>query len=492
MRYYSKLSDHKLKKGVFITPINSIPKIQPLEDEKSWAYGRMPEYIWVGLILNYYGRIEGLKKVYNIIIKIHELAPKLQTIRLSQILKLESNIQKQIFDYIISIGAKEALLPLTVYLVTSQYQVFAESFGNHTSSIEERNERLIEVMRNIMHHQSDEAADVRFIALYFYQLSGRLSLLKQHVDLLKIYPDVNHTDERMREIRPVVRNLEMMIMTFVNPDYEYLDYFWRSVSALTKCSLFQLEFPKENRDVVSYMENLHKIFLYLSELYISVEPLNTKMNVLLGMAVYSYKRLKEIYEHHLFNSISGRSCIRVLIENYIMMKYLIKNESSHKNIWREYQSYGMGAYKLVLSRHREFGANNESHVDSEYIKALVNKYEEKEFINMNTSYFDNQNIRLKADSVDEKELYGLYYDYDSSFEHGLWGAIRESSMLKCNNPAHKYHCVPGVEDKIVLKSVLPDCIMVMNKILSLLDTLYGIPDTLLSEVITFESQSFVE
>uniref|UniRef100_UPI004057B053 helix-turn-helix domain-containing protein n=1 Tax=Agathobacter sp. TaxID=2021311 RepID=UPI004057B053 len=33
-------------------------------------------------------------------------------------------------------------------------------------------------------------------------------------------------------------------------------------------------------------------------------------------------------------------------------------------------------------------------------------------------------------------------DYDSSFEHGLWGAIRESSLLKCNNPAHKYHCLP--------------------------------------------------
>ena len=38
-----------------------------------------------------------------------------------------------------------------------------------------------------------------------------------------------------------------------------------------------------------------------------------------------------------------------------------------------------------------------------------------------TRYFDNQNIRAKAESVDEKHLYGLYYDYDSSFEHGLWG-----------------------------------------------------------------------
>lgn len=95
-------------------------------------------------------------------------------------------------------------------------------------------------------------------------------------------------------------------------------------------------------------------------------------------------------------------------------------------------------------------------------------------------------IRLKAEDVGEKNLYGLYYDYDSSFEHGLWGAIRESSLLKCNNPAHKYHCVPDVEDETRLKTVLPDCIMIMNKTISFLDEIYGIPEQLLNEVINFE------
>lgn len=105
---------------------------------------------------------------------------------------------------------------------------------------------------------------------------------------------------------------------------------------------------------------------------------------------------------------------------------------------------------------------------------------------MDTKYFDKQNIRLKATDVGEKELYGLYYDYDSSFEHGLWGAIRESSFLKCMNPAHKYHCVPDVENQNRMKSVLPDCIMIMNKTLMVLNELYAIPDHLLNGVINFE------
>lgn len=175
-----------------------------------------------------------------------------------------------------------------------------------------------------------------------------------------------------------------------------------------------------------------------------------------------------------------------------MMKYLVANEPTHKNIWRDYQLYGMGLYKLVLSRHRESEITVESHFDEVYIEALVNEFKDEEYIDMDTKYFDKQNIRLKADSVEEKELYGLYYDYDSSFEHGLWGAIRESSMLKCNNPAHKYHCVPDVEDQNRLKTVLPDCVMVMNKTIAFLNEIYGIPKALLNEVMCFEIEPITE
>lgn len=311
-------------------------------------------------------------------------------------------------------------------------------------------------------------------------------LLKEQVDLLVAYPASKHTDEIMRMARPAVRVHEMMILTFEEVDSAYLKEFWRCVSEMTDCSIFAIQFPEEKRNITAYMEKLHEVFTYLSELFAAADPLNEKMSVLLGIATYSYKRFKEIYEHQLFNSISGRSCVRVLIEDYIMMKYLVKNETSHDDIWRDYQLYGMGLYKLVLARHRENGALEESHFDEKYIEALVNEFKGEEFIDMDTKYFDKQNIRLKAEDVGEKNLYGLYYDYDSSFEHGLWGAIRESSLLKCNNPAHKYHCVPDVEDEARLKTVLPDCIMIMNKTISFLDEIYGIPEQLLNEVINFE------
>lgn len=489
---HSKLSDHVFKKGEFITPINSIPIMQEMTDEKSWTYGRMPEYLWMGLILKQFGRDDGLRKLYRIIFKLHKIEPTIETVRLSEILKLNKDVQRQFYNYIIEIAAKESLAPLTLILTSSKAPVFAECFYCPEIGVEDRCDVLLETMRGLMDHQSYESTDIRFVALYFNLLSGRIHLLKEQVDLLVAYPSLAHDDEIMRMARPTVRSLEMMILQFKNSDSDYLDNFWRCVSEMTECSIFSIVFPQETRNVTAYMENLHEIFAYLCELFTSSSPLDERMNVLLGIATYSYKRLKEAYDHNLFNTISGRSCIRVLIENYIMMKYLVKNESSHENIWRDYQLYGLGLYKLVLARFRENDVSEQAHFDEKYIEALVNEFKEEEFINMDTKYFDKQNIRLKAESVDEKILYGLYYDYDSSFEHGLWGAIRESSFLKCNNPAHKYHCIPDIEDQNRLKTVLPDCIMVMNKTLLFLDEMYGIPEQVLSEVINFEIKPIID
>ncbi|MFB8733577.1 hypothetical protein ACEQPO_05320 [Bacillus sp. SL00103] len=67
---HSKLSDHKFDKGKFITPWNEF--LNELGRENSWFYGRLPEYLWLALIIDFYGRKDGLRKCYNIIKKLAE------------------------------------------------------------------------------------------------------------------------------------------------------------------------------------------------------------------------------------------------------------------------------------------------------------------------------------------------------------------------------------------------------------------------------------
>lgn len=484
----SPLSAHRFLNGEFVTPFNSIPSLHIMNDEESWFYGRLPEYLWIGLIFKSFERKEGLKKLLNIASKLHEFAPTLKTLRMSEILKLETRIQEKFYDFLLTVISRKTLAPLTLYLTLTKFPVFTKYFFCKELNVEERCKTITETMRSFGDHQSLDATDLRYIVLRFSLIVKSLCLPGNELKDLELYSILAHEDDKMRYLRPFVRSSELMVLSFEKPCSKYLQNFWQCLSEITECEVYMILFPNEERDTVLYMEKLHSIFVYLSKLLTSSRCTDEKMLVLLGIATYSYKRLKECSEHNLFNSIYGRSCVRILIEDLILMKYLVSNEATHENIWRDFQFYGIGQYKLILARHREKISPKESHFDPVYIEALVNEYKNEEFINMDTKYFDKQNIRQKAEMVNEKDLYGLYYDYDSSYEHGLWGAIRESALLVCNNPAHRYHCIPDVEDKIRLKTVMPDCVMVMNKTLQFLDEIYGIPEDLLKEVKDFESQ----
>ena len=484
----SRLSDHTFVNGKFITPFNTIAGMSEMSNEKSWTTGRLPEYLWIGLILKKYGRDIGLQHLCTIAHNLHRLAPSLRIPRMSSILSLEVNVQDEFFDSVANIIEPETFAPLTLFCTYTNTPIFNKHFFS-TLSIEVRQEILIKSMRDLMDHQSYESTDIRFVVLYFGLLSGVIVMPKEHIDLIMQYPRLSHSDDTMRMIRPTVRSSEMMLLEMENIDNYYLDSFWRCISEMTECKIFSVNFPKEEKDISKYTEVVHEIFVYLSDLYSTVQPLNEKMTVIIGLATYSYKRFQELCDYRLFNTIAGRSIVRVMIESYIMIKYLVANENEHDNIWKDYQLYGLGLYKLVLARHREHPERELSHFDSEYIDLLINEFRSEEFLNMDTKYFDKLNIRLKAESVGEKELFGLYYDYDSSFEHGLWGAVRESALLKCDNPAHQYHCIPDINGQQNLKSVLPDCVMVLNKTITFLREIYGIPDALYKEVINFEKES---
>ncbi|UKI56700.1 MAG: hypothetical protein L6V90_06170 [Treponema succinifaciens] len=90
---YSTLTQHKRVNGVLKTPMNLIPFMTPMEKNETWTYGRMPEYIWLSLILDYYGSEEGFRKVAAINKQIHTIAHELSLPQLSQILKLPSDKQ---------------------------------------------------------------------------------------------------------------------------------------------------------------------------------------------------------------------------------------------------------------------------------------------------------------------------------------------------------------------------------------------------------------
>ena len=198
--------------------------------------------------------------------------------------------------------------------------------------------------------------------------------------------------------------------------------------------------------------------------------------MIVGSTNYALKIFTEVSSKSLGNSILGRHGVRTIIEIYIMLKYLLKKEQENPKIWEEYKWYGVSKYKLVLLKARESNTiDKSSHFSLPVVEALVNETKWEEFIDVDLRYFDKQGIRDKSIEVGEKELYDLFYDYDSSFSHGLWGAVRESSMLHCNSADHLFHTVPDIQNNQILPDVNSDSYKIVILLFTLFANLYDIP-----------------
>lgn len=473
-----KLKEHKLKKGVLISPWNEI--MTPLSNNLSWFTGRLPEYLWLGLILDAYERKDAINKCFFILDKLLEIEPSLKAPAWSEILKLTEDKQEQFFSYLSSYINKNILYPLTCITTISDSPTFIKYFKADTN-IKERLNKLISTINEISGHQTYKATDIRYVVLFHNLHSGKMVVSQETFDLFDEYRFLNHDDPKMTIIRSSMRSAEMTLAsTPLNKldNAEYLASFWKTLSEITDCECYYFTLEEENVDATPFTEKIQDILCYYREL-IEAQPLNTKLLVLTSIATYSYKRLRELVAHTLYNEISGRSIARSIIENYIMMKYLIKHENEHTDIWSEFQYYGIGKFKLIVQKDREKGKTEEqNHLNFPYLESLVSEYTREDFLDMDLRYFDNVGIREKASDVNEKDLYDLLYDYDSQYEHGLWGAIRESCLLKCNNPAHQYHCVPDIDDVQKLPSVWQDCHNCMLQTINVLTTEFGLPEHL--------------
>lgn len=485
MRSY-KLSEHRFSRGVFTTPFYDFFKKQG--SARKWFLSTLPEVLWLGLILNSFERTKGLMICIDILKFLENLSEEFVPPYFSEILKLESHSKTMLFDYISSRAGEKVLKPLTLILPFTEAAELNITFNN-TENLEISDAEILnQVVKQSFNHQSELSTDLRYLFLYSLNLKERFILspeLGYHLDELNMYPFISHNDERMKLIRPFIRATEIGVASHFNSsiDINYIERFWTCMNEFTDCN--PLFFPYENKenDSKEYKEALLSVMKYITELNKTILMFDTRATVMSGIITFSWKRLIELIDYDLHHTISGRSIIRNLIENLIMIKYLLLNEKNSPTIWEAYQEYGYGQYKLVSERFIEKQIElPESHVPYNLLDVLCQERVRKEYLPMDTNYFNGKSIREKAIEVDCSDLYGLYYDYDSSFEHSLWGAIRESSLLLCDNPSHRYHVIPDIDGKQMLKSVLYDCKKVFYLLIEVFAEVYGIPEDLLERI----------
>ena len=96
------------------------------------------------------------------------------------------------------------------------------------------------------------------------------------------------------------------------------------------------------------------------------------------------------------------------------------------------------------------------------------------FTNMEVKYFSNVKMRDLAEKAGEKELYAMY-QHDSSFDHGLWCAVVESSLLHSESASNEYKHTLGIDTPNRLLSVLNDAIAILRKHIKLIEKEHPLP-----------------
>jgi hypothetical protein len=470
----TKLSEHEKIGDTLHTPFTS--NFGDGLQLTSWSKDRLPEYMWIALILNHYGRNEGLRIMYQIMQRLKENDSCIA--ELSKILELDDEMQEQIYSTIDLFVPKEVLSLLTVVLSSASYPCFFNHYCLPEKSVEEKIDALYSVIKKTSTFHSNETTDVCFIINWFYVVSGRLHLRKGLdliSDALCEYHKHSHEDEIMCAYRPSIRSTAQGLGMMQSTEFPAL--FWNRLAEITACNPLIISFSKGGEMDTTYYEDVHKLIEYIAATTRD-KIQSAKYSVVMGITVYTIKLYSEIVNNALGNAVSGRIVFRSMLEAYINLKYLLLKESEQPDVFEMFQNYGIGKYKLVMAKLREgkYSISDVSHINPRILELYVNESKDEIYQEISLGYFDKDSIKKKAELVGEQELYEIFYEYNTNYSHAFWGAIRESSMLICDNPAHLYHAVPDFTFEQTLLDLNADCIMVLQKLVRSISSYIELPD----------------
>ena len=318
----SSLRNHKYKKGLIQPPTNTLPNQQPV----SWTNDRLPEYLWLGLILMNFERTYGIEKAGKILKKISQINKSIIKPKLSIILSLPEIEQEKIYKIICDEINPKILAPLTVIYRNSSYPIFNKYFNFPDIFINNRIDILNKAIELYYDHQSNEATDLRFVVLSMMIFQDKLRVYQGKVlpKAFMNYPYTSHDDEKMRIYRPSIRATEMMDIES-SPNKNFIDFFWKEIGMKTDCKPIVIGFKNEEEkmDYKKYILDFQEKLNHLLNEHKEKSLADDKFDVIIGTITYALKIFNDVIEKNLDDSILGRHAFRTILETYINIKYLL-------------------------------------------------------------------------------------------------------------------------------------------------------------------------
>ncbi|MBB3146405.1 hypothetical protein FHS21_002820 [Phyllobacterium trifolii] len=479
----SPLAGLKQHKGKVLSPFAALGDVR---DPANWLNYCVPNALWAVLVVSALDRTEYLNVFRKVLHAAHDNVPKHAELHVTHnFLSVTTDDEfdammepvlddKRLHEYLGALLAVEAL-PDRAH------------WARHFQPIEKAAaiEFLVDAINNVFDHQSEQSTDIRWFKL-MYVLHCREQLkfdesMKEKLDEILGYPEIGD----QVAVRPSIRAMEIGLRTIefqIEGQEKHWpieratmpandpELFWQQMFKDTPCFALS-RYPDSQKGPQEVSKDIAETAADLASHYmqtIATTLADPKHEAVFGLALYASHLGLCCASSASHNQVDGRMTLRTIMETFILLHYLIKEDNP--TLWLQYRKYGTGQTKLAFLKYmRE--VNLPDFIDLDELHTIANEDRWMELADIDLGHWAGSNLRKMAESAGVKDIYDKFYDWASGYVHGQWASTRSTVFVNCLNPLHRFHLIPSPQ-VLPMPSVLPDACKVINRMLDDVSAMY--------------------
>ena len=466
---YTTLPQHKQTGKILNPPLLAIPGMR----NSSWINDRLPELLWCSLLVIRLEREVALR-IFRHVAKCVEgkFEPnKGIDIGHSGLAELPEELSSKIVGVVCSTPeAREALRPL---LLLSDLPLRDQWLRGIALNPLESDWNVLRVgVAHVFDHQSQEATDCRWLRILVMVMSGQMHLQTgEQVKQILNYPD----EGDQRQVRPLIRAMEITMSSApIATRRTWPEGFWKQCWQETPCIPHGLSVePSQSAagTTIQKVEETSDSLTTHATKTVTSTAVDARHDTAFGIAAYALGILSELMRIGAPTTIVARLGLRALLEAYITLSYLAKQDKPET--WQTYRDYGAGQAKLAFLKLDDEEMRKVGFVDGSALSEIANEDKSLDFVPINLGHWESTNLRQMSEKADLKGQYDRFYPWTSAYMHANWGAVRSVSFDVCINALHRGHTVLR-DAPATLNDVIADACELTDEILSVVDCLYPV------------------
>jgi hypothetical protein len=463
---YIRLHQHRRVGNILVPPFLEIPNVKPI----SWRDQRLPELLWAALLTVQLQRdhvINVFREVASYIAKKTDLS-KFLDVTHTGMTRLPINELNGLLSILTSSEEqRQALSGLLFFKTLPARDLWVESLND----VEPNVQILMKAVAATLDDQSQESTDCRWMCLLIQAAANRFTLPIESEEMAKELESYPYYGD-MRKVRPTIRAAEgALSMMLHETPASWPEEFWKECWLRSPCFALGVSgestLPNAGTNLTRIDEVHHLLIQHFFKTN-TTTAVDAPHDATFGVAFYSLSILRELLRTGNAQSIVGRSALRTMLECFVTLAYLAKENKA--DLWKSFRVFGAGQAKLAFLKLDEDPSRPFS-MDLDVLRALANEDTWEEFVPINLGHWEKSNLRRLSEVAQVKNEYDRFYPWTSAYSHGHWGPVRETTFTICGNPLHRVHRIPRKATK-ALPDVIEDACLLVDKVLEIVSRLY--------------------